>query len=64
LAYRLGLDGHFCGFLEVEFLTLVERVQKGGSDQEILKWCYISGRRPNAVQEAHLERLCVKNAME
>jgi Domain of unknown function (DUF5069) len=26
-------------------------VQKGGSDEEILEWCYVSGHRPNAVQE-------------
>ena len=39
------MNGHCCGFLEVEFLTFVERVQKGCSDEEILEWCYVSGRR-------------------
>jgi Domain of unknown function (DUF5069) len=29
----------------------LERVQKGGSDEEILEWCYASGHRPNAVQK-------------
>lgn len=37
--------------LEVEFVDLVKRVAEGGSDEEILEWCFVHGHRPNAIQK-------------
>ena len=45
-----GLDGHLCGFLEINYDQLEERVKAGGTDKEILEWCYVDGHRPNKVQ--------------
>jgi hypothetical protein len=42
-----GFDGRVCRFLHVEYPSLVERVLAGGSDEEILAWCFTHGRRPN-----------------
>lgn len=39
-----GLDGRCAGFLLVDYATLVERVLQGGTDEEILTWCFSSGR--------------------
>jgi hypothetical protein len=51
--------GYFCGvedptffdarctrFLGVNYDELVERTLQGGSDEEILEWCFAQGRRP------------------
>ncbi len=42
-----GFDGRCCRFLGVEYAALRERVLQGGSDGEILGWCFAKGRRPN-----------------
>ena len=47
---RVGLDGHLCGFLGVDFDALCERVREGGTDEEIAEWCFARGLRPNKVQ--------------
>ena len=47
----LGLDGHLCGFLSVDFGALCERVREGGTDEEIAEWCFECGLRPNKVQK-------------
>src|SRR5438094_9947774 len=52
--------GYFCGvedptffdarctrFLGVNYDELVERTLQGGSDEEILEWCFARGCRPN-----------------
>jgi hypothetical protein len=36
-----------CNFLRVNYDELRERVLEGGSDEEILEWCYQKGRRLN-----------------
>ena len=36
----LGFDGRACRFLHVEYEKLVSRVLQGGTDEEILEWCY------------------------
>jgi hypothetical protein len=41
-----GFDGNCCQFLRTDYPKLVERVKQGGSDEEILHWCYDQGRRP------------------
>ena len=51
LGLAQGLDGHLCGFLDIDYATLVERVRAGGSDEEILEWCFAQGFRPNKVQK-------------
>lgn len=42
-----GADGRLCDFLRVEYTALCERTLAGGSDEEILEWCYTTGRRLN-----------------
>lgn len=39
-----GFDGRCAGFLGVGYDPLVERVLQGGSDEEVLNWCFASGR--------------------
>lgn len=40
-------DGACTNFLRVNYGVLRERVVKGGTDEEILDWCYTNGRRLN-----------------
>ena len=42
-----GMDKRCLGFLRVEYPELRERVSQGGSDEEILEWCFEKGRRLN-----------------
>lgn len=39
-----GFDGRCTGFLRVDYPDLVARVLVGGSNEEILRWCYEAGR--------------------
>jgi gluconokinase len=41
------LDSACCNFLRVNYDDLRERVPQGGTDEEILEWCFQSGRQPN-----------------
>lgn len=38
-------DGACTHFLRVNYVELRERTLAGGSDEEILEWCFASGRR-------------------
>ncbi|HYG21429.1 MAG TPA: DUF5069 domain-containing protein [Verrucomicrobiae bacterium] len=38
-----GLDGRVCRFLRVKYEDLCQRVKQGGSDDEILDWCFGKG---------------------
>ncbi|HEY2139091.1 MAG TPA: DUF5069 domain-containing protein, partial [Chthoniobacterales bacterium] len=40
-------DGACTNFLRINYGVLRQRVLKGGSDEEILDWCYANGRRLN-----------------
>jgi hypothetical protein len=40
-------DGWCCSFLRVSYDQLRERVLAGGSDEEILDWCFANGRGLN-----------------
>jgi hypothetical protein len=40
-------DGVCCNFLRVHHRDLIERVKQGGTDEEILEWCFEKGRRLN-----------------
>lgn len=48
-----GFDDSCCEFLRIDYPRLVERVQQGGSDEEILEWSFSFGRRP-APDEIHI----------
>jgi len=39
-------DGRCLNFLHIKYDALKERVLAGGTDEEILEWCYQNGRRP------------------
>jgi hypothetical protein len=39
-------DGVCCKFLGIDHAELTSRVLEGGTDEEILEWCYQNGRRP------------------
>jgi hypothetical protein len=40
-------DARCTRFLGVDYNELVDRTLKGGSDEEILKWCFERGRKPS-----------------
>ncbi len=40
-------DGVCCNFLRVHHRDLIVRVRQGGTDEEILEWCFEKGRRLN-----------------
>ncbi len=42
-----GADGMCTDFLRVPYPALKERVLAGGTDEEILEWCFANGRRLN-----------------
>ena len=41
-----GFDGDCTTFLNVDYAQLVGRVAEGGTDDDILQWCFENGRRP------------------
>jgi gluconokinase len=42
----LGFDGRTCRFLRVDYNEFAERVLQGGTDEELLQWCFTRGRTP------------------
>lgn len=42
-----GFDQACLRFLHLDYGKLVERVREGGSDDDILEWCFEQGRRPS-----------------
>src|SRR5438046_4017041 len=40
-------DARCTRFLAVDYNELVDRTLKGGSDEEILEWCFKCGRKPS-----------------
>jgi hypothetical protein len=42
-----GFDSRVCRFLHVDYAALTERVLAGGSDEEVLAWCFDHGRKPD-----------------
>jgi len=45
-----GFDARALTFLDVDYLSLVERVKQGGTDGEFLDWCFQRGRHPTDEQ--------------
>ena len=41
-----GFDEKCVKFLHLDYDELVERVKQGGTDEEILDWCFTVGRKP------------------
>jgi hypothetical protein len=39
-----GFDGRCANFLRVQYGDIAARTLRGGSDEEILRWCYEAGR--------------------
>jgi len=48
-----GFDGNCTQLLRVNYDQLVERVKQGGTDNEILQWCFSTGRQPSE-DEIHI----------
>jgi gluconokinase len=44
---EIGFNGRCCRFLGITYADVRERVEQGGTDEEILQWCFDHGRRPN-----------------
>lgn len=42
-----GFDQQCVAFLRVDYNQLVERAKQGGTDEEILHWCFSVGRQPS-----------------
>jgi hypothetical protein len=42
-----GFDASCVTFLRVDYNQLVERVKQGGTDEEILSWCFSADRQPS-----------------
>ncbi len=41
-----GFDGRICRFLHVDYAAVRDRAAGGGTEEEILEWCFARGRRP------------------
>ena len=54
--YNLGFsdptsfDARFCRFWEIDYDDLVAKALEGGTDEELLEWCFQGRRRPNQEQ--------------
>ena len=40
-------DSALCNFLRIHHRDLIKRVEQGGTNEEILEWCFENGRRLN-----------------
>ncbi|MEO6741146.1 MAG: DUF5069 domain-containing protein [Chthoniobacteraceae bacterium] len=50
IAGKRTFDDRVCKLLAVDFDALATRTLQGGSDEEILAWCFQNGRQPDAEQ--------------
>ena len=41
-----GFDGRICHFLKIDYTAIRDRAAQGGTNEELLEWCYQDGRRP------------------
>ena len=48
IAGKRTFDDRVCKLLGVEYDAVVARVLQGGTDEEILEWCFQTGRKPDA----------------
>jgi hypothetical protein len=42
-----SFDSRCCGFLRIDYDSLVAETLKGGGDQDLLQWAFENGRRPS-----------------
>ena len=42
-----GFDASCATFLRIDYNQLAERVKQGGTDDDILQWCFSVGRQPS-----------------
>ena len=42
-----GFDAKCCAFLHLDYAEVVKRVNEGATDDEMVEWAFISGRRPS-----------------
>ena len=42
-----GSDGRCCRFLNVNYAAVERRVLADGTDEQVLDWCFVQGRRPS-----------------
>lgn len=42
-----GFDGRVCRFLQVNYADVRDRAVLGGTDEEVLEWCFQNGHRPS-----------------
>lgn len=48
-----GFDARCTAFLNVDYEQIIDRLAEGGTDEEMLEWCFRSGRQP-AADEIHI----------
>ena len=41
-----GFDGRVCHFLKIDYGAICHRAASGGTNEELLEWCYQNGHRP------------------
>ena len=65
LGKAAAADGACCNFLRVNYAALRDRALAGGTDEELLEWCFETGRRLNegdlVVWNAFNSKLCWKD---
>ena len=42
-----GFDGRVCHFLKIDYPAIRDRAALGGTDEELLEWCFQNGHRPS-----------------
>ena len=50
IAGKRTFDDRVCRLLGVDYEALAARTLQGGTDEEILEWCFQTGRKPDAEQ--------------
>jgi len=40
-------DAHCCRFLGVSYTSILEQASQGGTDDELLQWCFEQGHKPH-----------------
>ncbi|HEV2393960.1 MAG TPA: DUF5069 domain-containing protein [Verrucomicrobiae bacterium] len=55
-----GFDGRCCRFLGIDYSALRDRVLTGGTDDEILAWCFEHGTRPTKEQVLVWDKFMLK----
>jgi len=58
-----GFDGRCVRFLKIEYAVLLPRLREGGTDEEILDWCFAHGRRPTDEEVLIFNEFMVKRGI-